>query len=447
MKLFPIIFVFFICIFLSACHHPNSLNNADAISSALPQPNHKLTQARPVSATFHCDNNKISQFYIQQSEIAPLSSRNQSQSAVVSIYSRGAHHFYQTQKLTVNFSGKYTKVEPLIGIACPDVVYVQPQGSAHFQTHFDAKSISTLQHALYKFSNNEMRQALWKNLWQSVKAGQLELDTFLNIIWVNAPYEKDEVIADFIIQRLQQSHAFLELMKPNHQEFAKQASIAMTQMSLRLTMEASPNSALQSLWFNAYVEFAQSNFSLSHLYRLLTAKNQLNGISPLDQKRRWNIIRQLNRFQYRGSKKLLEQEVARDTSTNGKQSAISAQVVRPNPALKHYWLTRIFNTQLTDTQLASVMNSLYPVEQKELSKQTAEQRLNYILDLPKFDKPFTEMYLSNLLPISCSQHLLDHIDALTENPVILSQQALYHLHKAKLQTQTCIRIKTKMQPD
>jgi aminopeptidase N len=125
----------------------------------------------------------------------------------------------------------------------------------------------------------------------------------------------------------------------------------------------------------------------------------------INQDVRWSIVQQLSEQDYPGADKLLAAETARDKSDSGQAAALAAQVVRPDPAVKSEWLSKIgdLQTKLPFSRIRTAMENLYPAAQSALNEQSAAQRLAQLPELDKAAGPvFMRSFGATLLPATCT---------------------------------------------
>ncbi len=431
---------------------------ADFINSLAQAADRDLTQwtdqwlyhagVNTISVDYRCQNGKISHFQLLQTPASKALPTLREQKVLLSLFKKEHGELFQITQKPITYKGEVTPVASLIGQTCPDLVYPNTNDWGYVKVNLDERSFETAKNDLLLFQDPLLRSMLWQSLWDSVQDGTLGLDKYLGVVLVNVPKETDYTILRQVISSLYQSRNYLSAMAPQHTEYATMASKAMTQLSIRMSMESTHASAMQKLWFSTYINFASHPEALEHLSGLLEGEISLAGMTstskPLDQDTRWDIIYQLNRYDYPNSKSLIARELQRDNSDSGQKSAISAEVVRPEADIKREWLRKIYANKLQFSKLRTAMNTLYPSEQKLLSEATANERLMKLVELDKLGPVYMRSFASKLIPTSCDQQ---NIRALEH--VISTQPKLSHLTKrmlaeTKQEQQRCILVKEKM---
>ncbi|WP_076407402.1 ERAP1-like C-terminal domain-containing protein [Shewanella sp. UCD-KL12] len=398
-----------------------------------------------IEAEFSCEDNRITEFAILQSPASKQVPTLREQKVAVALYTKGRNQLHQVRSIDIDYRGKRTDVTRLIGGRCPDLVYPNYLDLGYVKVSLDKRSLATVKLGLNQLKDNQLRSMLWQTLWENVSAGNLALNEYLGIVFINLPQEKDPQLLAQVIETLYQSKTLLEQMLPSHSSYIQSALKGLEQMSLRKAMVNSANQQVQSVWLNAYIGLAQSPQAKRHLAKLLDERASIKGIS-LDQVSRWNIIKQLNRYDYLGSRALIAKELKQDKSNSGQDAALTAEVSRPEAGIKRYWLTHIqHDTQLASSRLNIAMSNLYPKEQQRLSAASSELRIESLalLDSHKSHE-FMAVYSRYLIPTQCNYAgiaTLEKLMSQTQGLSVTTQRELIKLHHNELR---CVTIKEQL---
>ena len=394
-----------------------------------------------IQAEYMCASGVISEFQLVQRPVSDEFPTLRQQKVKIGLLYQRRHGLDNHQTAIVTYKGERTEVPELVGEACPDLVYPNLDDWGFVKVNLDKRSMNTAKQSLSKVNDPLLRSMLWQSMWDSVVEGQAPLNDFINVALINAPLEQDYTILGQVISNLYRAKTMLDLMQPAHKQYNDKISRALSQMSLRMAMEHHQNSDFQRRWFAAYIHFSSQSASLSHLEQLLTGKAKIKGLS-LDQDLRWDIIRQLNRFDYGNASILLMQEKAKDKSDSGEKAALAAEVIRPQTQLKRHWLNTIaHNEAMPFSKLRVAMFNLYPSEQNLLSAATAEQRLAEIIELDKKGPVFMRSYTQALIPQACSTDNISMIDQVLNRQTGLSKLTRRALLETRQNEYRCINIK------
>ena len=397
-----------------------------------------------IQADYQCLNGKITSFRLLQSAVNKDFPTLRTQKVNVSLFKLGHKRIYKTKQVTVTYQGSLTPVEALKNSLCPDLVYPNSDDWGFVQVNLDKKSFETAKRHLNLIGDPLLRSMLWQSLWNRVLSGKLSLNDYIGVLLVNAPAETDYTILGQITHSMSLVRNYLARIQPQHQDYAKQASLALTQLAMRLVMHNPQGSANQGLWFDTYIELAADYDSLNHLYQRLGDHYQLAGITskskPLDQDSRWRIIRQLNRYDFDNARQLITDELTRDPSDSGQKAAIAAEAIRPEAQIKRHWLKLIEQNQLPFAKLRIAMENLYPPEQRLLNHASAHERLALLNKLDKNGAVFMRSYSNSMIPEFCNQQGVSLIEHTLQQQSHLSDLVIRKLREIKQREQACILV-------
>lgn len=399
-----------------------------------------------IKAEYTCANGMISDFQLVQRAVSDEFPTLREQKVKIGLFYQRRHDVEEHQSAVVTYKGARTDVSELVGAYCPDLVYPNLDDWGFVKVDLDQRSMNTAKQSLNKVHDPLLRSMLWQSMWDSVLDGQAPLNDFINVALINAPLEQDYTILGQVIRNLHHAKEMLDLMAPANKQYADKVSRALSQMSLRMTMEHHKNSDFQRLWFSAYVNLSTQSDPLQHLQQLLTGTTKVKGL-VLDQDLRWDMIKQLNRFDYGNAYALLQREKVKDTSDSGEKAALAAEVIRPQAHLKRQWLNTIEHSQaMPFSKLRVAMFNLYPAEQNLLSAATAEQRLANLIELDKKGPVFMRSYTQALIPRACSTDNVTMIDQVLNTETGLSKLTRRALLETRQNEYRCINIKQLVKP-
>ncbi|ABZ75452.1 aminopeptidase N [Shewanella halifaxensis HAW-EB4] len=409
-----------------------------------------------IQAEFTCSNDRISSFSLKQTAPRGLPTLRE-QKVQLGLFTQGRNRLYHNISVPVTYSGAITEVKQVIGLHCPALVYPNYQDWGFVKVSLDPTSFKAAQANLSSVKDPFLRSMLWQSLWDSVENGSLSLNDYMGTVLINLPGERDLTILEQVLTSLSNARIYLDKMAPINQGYAKKAIRAIEQMSLRKVMVNKGNRDIQRRWFDTYIEFSRSKNALNHIDSLLKQTASIKGIE-IDQDLRWKMVIHLNRYGHRNARYWLDIERSVDNSDSGQKSAIAAEVIRPAPANKQRWLSRTQQaTNLPFAKVRTVMENLYPSEQKRLSAATAEQRLATLAELERSKDPvFMHSYNKSLIPTDCSyananrlQQLIGSVESVEsvesgQTQRALSDTSLRTLKEAAQYEQKCLLIKSKM---
>ncbi|MCH1929224.1 aminopeptidase N [Shewanella sp. A25] len=396
-----------------------------------------------IKAEYRCDGNRISDFSLIQSPASRDLPTLREQKVQIALFTKGRTDLRHETTVAVTYKGERTEVKSLVGERCPDLVYPNYDDWGFVKVQLDDKSFDTAQHQLNKVTDPLLRSMLWQSLWDSVRDGELSLEQYLSTVFINAPMENDYTVVGQIISSMLRSKEYLAQIAPIQQNYAENAIKGLAQMSLRKTMESQGDNDFQRRWFNAYVQLAADQDSLAHLAQLLDGTTKIKGLT-LDQDLRWDIITQLNRYDFPNAELRISHEAVKDKSDSGEKAALAAEVIRPEAMEKRRWLSKLNSDALPFAKQRVIMDNLYPAEQKLLSAATADERLASLAEMDKKGPVFMRSYSQRLIPTDCSYTNITALDKVLDTQTGLSNLSRRTLLETRQAEQRCVLIKNKM---
>ena len=321
----------------------------------------------------------------------------------VALFTRDGESIKLVDKAPVTYGGARTEVPALVGKACPDLVYPNYEDWGYAKVVLDPASFATARTQLAGVEDPMLRSMLWQSLSDGLSDRRLGLDDFIQTVLANAPKEKDEALVRQALGYFPLGRAYVRTFAPGS---AYERRIA-TQMETVLWdgLLASRGQRDRALsWLDTYITVASTPAALERLEGMLAGKVDTAGVD-VDQELRWDVIRQLNRYDRPGSAALIDAELARDKSEAGQLSALGARVGRPDPAAKAKYLATVQSLDGSEpfSRLRVIMSNLYPLGQTELAEATADQRMAALVTLQaKADPVFMRSYAGNMIPSACT---------------------------------------------
>jgi len=263
-----------------------------------------------------------------------------------------------------------------------------------------------------------LRSMLWQSLSDGLTDRRLGLDDFIKTVIANAPKEKDYALLRQALGYFSTGSGYVRSFAKGT-AYEKRVSQQMEDTLWQGLMDAKGSRDKSLSWLDTYVSVASSPAALQRLSDILAGK-QATADGEVDQETRWDIIRQLNRYDVPGSAALIDAELAKDKSESGQLAALAAQVIRPDAAVKAKWLATVQSLDGSEpfSRLRVVMGALYPGGQLELSEASAEQRLRTLAAIDaKADPVFMRSYAGRMIPNTCTAASVARLQkALADNP-------------------------------
>ena len=223
--------------------------------------------------------------------------------------------------------------------ACPDLVYPNYEDWGFAKVVLDPASFATARTQLAGVEDPMLRSMLWQSLADGLSDRRLGLDDFIQTVLTNAPKEKDPALLRQALGYFALARGYLRAFAPGSDYERRMA--AQMESVLWDGLQASRGDRDRALsWLDTYIGVASTPAALDRLEGLLAGKVDAAGVE-IDQEIRWDLVRQLNRYDRPGSAALIDAELARDKSESGQLSALGARVGRPDAAAKARYLATV----------------------------------------------------------------------------------------------------------
>jgi len=398
-----------------------------------------------IKAQFSCQNNKITNLTLSQSanKNYPVLREQKVQLGLFSLKQQGIE---LNKAIAVTYKGAITHVKEAIGASCPDLLYPNYQDWGFVKVNLDQKSFMTAKNHLNSVSDPLLRSMLYQSLWDSARDADLSLNEYLEVAIKNIASEKDYTILGQAMGGIDRAMHYLRILGDKASSFQQATQPKVEMLYWENALNSSQDSNMQKRWFARFVSNASSQDALSKLNKLLSGKIEIEGIE-INQEIRWNIIYQLNRYDFNSSRSLIDKELIEDSGDSGQKSAIAAQVIRPDAQTKKEWLAKIHQpkSELPFSKIRKAMGNLYPDEQYQLIEQTADEILAGLAGIDaKNNAVFMRSYANSLLPATCSETSVKRLAKAIEdnqNSSNITKIALLETHE---EDERCLMIGRKL---
>ena len=396
-----------------------------------------------IEANYRCENGKISAFTLEQS--APKNYPTlREQRVQVGLYNYQQQTMALTDKIAVTYRGKSTRVTDAIGKTCPDLVYPNEGDWGYIKVNLDSQSLAAVKQHINALDNATMRIMLWQSLFDSVRDAKLSAAEFVDFALANIRGEKDYNVSRKIASSLTSSLHYLDMLtyQGRHDYSDKHNQVAETYYQLLGAAEAGSDS--QKLWYGRFVAVANSPKHLAILVDILDNKRSFDGLN-IDQDKRWNIVAQLNRYQFADYRQRLAAEAKRDNSDTGANYDLYARAQQPQSEIKAKWFDTLVNNpdKLKLARLRYIMAGLFPAEQQALKTPYHQAIITKIRGLNEQGNlgllsSFTRM----MLPRQCTSATEDFLADLVKDSGQMKPVALKSIRATHQQVSRCNKILT-----
>jgi aminopeptidase N len=226
------------------------------------------------------------------------------------------------RSVELDIEGASTPVPQVAGEAIPDLVLVNDDDLTYTKIDLDDRSLATIKTHLSGIDDGLARAILWEALWDMVRDAKLRVADYLEISLSNIDVETDPAIAGSLIGRM--TGAIERYADPSRRASfrADVAKAAKERMS-----RVAPGTDLQLLWTSAFIGAARQPADVVWVRGLLDGTTRLDGLE-VDFAVRWSVVNTLATIGEAGED-LIDAEVERDPTDQGRRAAAAARAARP----------------------------------------------------------------------------------------------------------------------
>lgn len=351
------------------------------------------------------------------------------------------------------YSGESTNILPPTAFPCPVRVFPNAEDQDYVKVRLDPLSLKHARKELSLVKDPLERAMLWMTLWDMVQDAELPLNDYMHIVLSHLPAEKHFQLTSKILETLYgkrtNSTSVLFYLSGEEGRFdALRADFVQKMENLFWSkIQFSRADDWDRLYFDSYIRVAETPEALTRLTSLLK-EGPPDSAFDLDQDRRWEIIRRLNRLNASKYRKLIKAEKKKDKTRRGQTAAISADAIRPHWKTKRKWLNHIVRAKSGKplAELKAAMRTLFPYEQTHLHK---KYEANFFHDLSELStyKPneFLGSFTEYLVPANCLPEDTINLEVAIRRYPHIPPIAMKELRIAKQQNQRCLAIREKIQ--
>lgn len=262
--------------------------------------------------------------------------------------------------MELDTAGTHTPVPQLVGELVPDLVLVNDGDLTYAKIRLDPRSLATVSERLADLRDDLARALCWSATWQMVRDAELAAREYLPIVLNNIRGETDIGVVQQLLGQAQA--AILAYGDPANRVRALGSLAAGALESLR---QAEPGGDRQLAWARSFIGAARSDDHLAIVRGLLDGSQGFEGLA-VDTDLRWHIVRALATVGA-GGKELIEAELARDPTDEGRRHAATARAARPVAEAKaQAWAALLEETTLPLATIRSIMGGFQHQEQQAL---------------------------------------------------------------------------------
>ncbi|MBI2609127.1 MAG: aminopeptidase N [Deltaproteobacteria bacterium] len=339
---------------------------------------------------------KISSFELIQS--APQKYRTlRTHKTQIGLYDLKKGSVVLRKALPLTYNKKRTVISALKGQKQPLMIYPNYGDCDFIKIKLDKTTVHNAKNHLSKIEDVQTRMMFWQSLWEMVRDALFSPQEFLDLVLLNLGKEKDIKIATKVSQKISSCYHYL----PKKEEERNIYREKIEHFLWENLEKAEDGSDFQKLWLDRFCASAKTLTSQEKLEHLLEGALKLKNYE-IDQDRRWGLITQLHKENWKNAEELRKKEELKDPSERGKQSVLGAKASLPLLSNKKKYFERLLN-QNSNLKLAEekvIMEHLFRGEAiEETHLQCADDIFKNIVPLShNKSNEFMQSYTLNLTP-------------------------------------------------
>lgn len=291
---------------------------------------------------------------------------------------------------------------------CPRMIYPNYGDHGYMQVSLDPVSLKYATQSLSQLRSPLLRNMLWHDLWDMVRAGEMPLKDYIAVIDTHFAKENDVMVLNKVVETISsfENRSILQYWSQKSEESKAKRNEFIARMEseyLKRMRTAAPGSDAQKFWFDEYVRLARSENGLKQITKWIDGSEKIDGL-PLDLDRKWALVRQLSRFQPVAAAPFIEMMKKQDASDRGRRNLMVAEAIQPLLPVKQKWIDTLRKSkqELSLAEARSVMAFLFPPEQSELSRGFDDAIFTYLKDNAKSENDvFLRHVAARLSPLDC----------------------------------------------
>ncbi len=256
--------------------------------------------------------------------------------------------------------GATTALPQLAGEPVPDLVLVNHDDLTYAKLELDARSLETAKHHLRDIDDPLARALVWGAFWDLARDARIRAREFVTVALANIDAETDAPTVEALIARIES--AIANFSAPTNRP-ALRAALAGT---ARRRMAASAHGGdIQLLWLHALINSARESLDVAWVHGLLDGTTTVGGLQN-DFAIRWAAVSTLAEIGVAGDE-LIEREVARDPTDEGRRYAAMARASRPDAAAKlAAWRAVMLDAEPSLVMKRWIARGFHRVDQQEV---------------------------------------------------------------------------------
>jgi aminopeptidase N len=268
----------------------------------------------------------------------------------------------RAEVLPVELVGRTTEVAAALGRPSPAFVFANADDYGYLRTRLDSASVRSLDGgALGRVEDPFLRAMLWGALWDEVRAARLAPGRFVRLALAELGRERDQQIVPRVLGRLRRAvTAYLS--------GAERARLQpeVERVLWAATLDTARSYGVRKACLDAFLGISASASAVTTLVGLLGSDSAAGD--RVGDPTRWDAVTRLLALGAPGALRLLANQVARDTTPDGRRRAFIAAAARPAAEVKRAYFTRYFaDAALNEEWASSSLGAFNTLEHQTLT--------------------------------------------------------------------------------
>ncbi len=315
-----------------------------------------------MAVNLDCGDGTIASFSVAHTSVnAPRLSPHKTQAALFHMNPEGK--LERSKVIPIVYADAQTEVPGLVGLPCPDFVYPNYGDMDYGLFFLDPHSYATIVKQLPALEDPFLRRMVWGTLHTMVRHERLRASEFMELILANLPAETDQGVLEYLLGGRMISESLFQLVAPERRE---EFATRLLGVLVEGRGKAAGGSDAWLLWHDSMVSLSCTTDAIGLL------RPMLDG-DTLDQPRRWNIVGKLAVLGVKDTEALVEAELKRDPTDQGKRSAFAIRGAIPTAEAKVDQWERLADPELSLSLQRAGSGSFHSALHPELSEPYVEK--------------------------------------------------------------------------
>ncbi|MCB0326138.1 MAG: aminopeptidase N [Bdellovibrionales bacterium] len=401
-----------------------------------------------VQSEYACKNGKISHFaLIQKGQKGTKQSRQHRMELSLLDENLEIYH-----KIETTYDRKKNEINELEGKSCPSFVFLNSNDKDFVQVSLSENEVDFISTKISSLKKKLQRFLVWNQLWRMASNAELSVYKYAEIVRENLPMEENLLVISPVIETVfgywRNPENSLALLIPEETDLQKRTKHEilnqLAEIFLSKSKREKAGSDHQTTWFNAFLQTSNAPKHMEVLEKILLGEPIIKGLET-GQDLRWEIIQKLNASGQEKYYSLVEKELKKDQSENGKKAAITCQAIRPRKENKLEWLEKVASQEeLHSSALQkAAIQFILPVSQlslRPLLEDKVYETMDRVSQTEQSDVAM-ETLTSYALPLVCEKGSTKKLHNFLEKHEDISERSKNNILNLQQAYEKCAQVK------